>query len=123
MKKAFAKGIEKLRGREVAPDVEYMEKLKSRKAEVSEQLDRSRSATRFEAPPIIPTSTGPVDEPLLTGEPKEGTGPSRPSASRPAKPGMGPEPPKPDEESYTNRLLKAKKKVWEDRDKDKDQNS
>jgi hypothetical protein len=32
---------------------------------------------------------------------------------------MGPEAQKPAEESYTNRLLKAKQKVWEDREKDK----
>ena len=51
MRKAAADQWKKLRGREVAPRVEYMEKLKSRKAEVGEQLDRSRAATRFEAPP------------------------------------------------------------------------
>ena len=119
MKKLLAKGIEKLRGREVAPDVEYMEKLKSRKAEVGEQLDRSRSASRFEAPPIIPTSTTPLDEPLLTGEPTEGLASGRPSSPRSDRPGMAPEAAKPAEDSYTNRLLKAKQKVWEERDKDK----
>ena len=42
---------EKLRGREVAPPTDYMEKLKGRKAEVADQLDRTRAATRFEPPP------------------------------------------------------------------------
>ena len=37
MKKLALIQWEKLRGREVAPPVEYMEKLKSRKAEVGEQ--------------------------------------------------------------------------------------
>ncbi len=107
----------KLRGREVAAPVDYMQKLKGRKAEVAEQLDRSRSATRFEAPPL-PQASRPIGEPLLdpTGE-----------ASRPATPPPAPSGPKlaPGEkpaepESYTNRLLKAKQKVWEDREKEKD---
>ena len=51
IRKPVADQWKKLRGQEVAPPVEYMEKLKSRKAEVGEQIDRSRAATRFEAPP------------------------------------------------------------------------
>jgi uncharacterized membrane protein len=118
MRKALVDRWEKLRGREVAPRVEYMEKLKSRKAEVDDQLDRSRSATRFEAPPIMPMPTMPLDEPLLTGD----TGMSSPArpAPRPTQPGLGPEAKAPAAESYTNRLLRAKQKVWEDREKEKD---
>ncbi len=108
---------EKLRGREVAPRVEYMEKLKSRKAEVSDQIDRSRASTRFEAP--APSEGGTpfvIDEPLLGGESKP-----RPAERRPTSqaPGLAAEGPKPEAESYTNRLLKAKNKVWEDREKEK----
>lgn len=110
----------KLRGREVAPRQEYMEKLRSRKAEVGEAIDRGRAATRFEAPPIPTTPpTAPLGEPLLeseaAGRPRQAP---RPEASRP---GLAPEAPKPpeDEDNYTHRLLKAKRKVWEDRDKDK----
>ncbi|WP_435016768.1 glutamine amidotransferase [Tundrisphaera sp. TA3] len=110
---------EKLKGREVAPPVEYMEKLKGRKAEVADQIDRSRAATRFEAPP---PSSGPpvvVDEPLLGGQ----AGTSRP-ADRPRPqsqaPGMAPAGPQPEPESYANRLLKAKQKVWEEREKEKE---
>ena len=80
----------KLRGEEVAPRTEYMEKLKGRKAEVVEQMDRTRPATRFEAPNVvIPESTSPIDEPLLTGEPST----SKPATSRPSSkaPGIPPE--------------------------------
>ncbi len=120
MRRSVSDAWVKLRGEEVAPRTEYMEKLRGRKAEVAEQLDRTRPATRFEAPPtVIPESTAPVDEPLLGGQ--AGATETRP-ASRPAPraPGMGPEAKAPAEESYTNRLLKAKQKVWEDRDTDKD---
>lgn len=122
MRKNLGDAWKTLRGREVAPATDYMEKLKGRKAEVAEQIDRGRSATRFEAPPtstIIPENFEPVDEPLLGG-------PAAPEAAKPSpgrtspKPGMAPEKKEPAPESYTNRLLKAKQKVWEDREKDKD---
>jgi hypothetical protein len=104
----------KLRGQEVAPPVEYMEKLKSRKAEVGEQLDRSRAATRFEPLPGIPAA--PPNEPLLTGV--EPTAASEPK-TKPTGPGLAPDEKPPEAESYTNRLLRAKQKVWEEREKDK----
>jgi uncharacterized membrane protein len=117
IKKLVADGWEKLRGREVAPATDYMEKLKSRKAEVDDQLDRSRAATRFEAPPL-PAGTVPVDEPLLTGA----SDPNRPRpAPRPQpQPGLAPDQKSPAQESYTNRLLRAKQKVWEEREKEKE---
>ena len=34
--------------------------------------------------------------------------------------GLAPDAPKPEEASYTNRLLKAKQRVWEDREKEKE---
>ena len=116
IKKLVADNWQRLRGHEVEPDVEYMEKLRSRKAEVDEQLDRSRAAVRFEAP-VIPTDrpVGPIDEPLLTGA---GDRPTTPQAPRTPKPGLTPDGKKAEVESYTNRLLKAKQKVWEDRNKE-----
>ncbi len=42
------------------------------------------------------------------------------SKSREAKPGIAPEQKAPEPESYTNRLLKAKQKVWEERQKEKE---
>jgi uncharacterized membrane protein len=101
----------KLRGQEVAPPAEYMEKLRSRKAEVGEQLDRTRAATRFE--PMPGTA---VAEPLLTGVTDE---PKEPPKPKPVGPGLAPDEKVPEPESYTNRLLRAKQKVWEDREKDK----
>src|SRR5262249_56090704 len=98
IKKTVADQWKKLRGQEVAPPAEYMEKLKTRKAEVGEQLDRSRAATRFEAPP--PAETVLPNEPLLQGElPAD---PNRPARSAPTAPSLAPEAPKPaDPESYT----------------------
>ncbi len=106
----------RLRGETVLEPVEYMEKLKGRKAEVNEQIDRSKlAATRFE-PPTLPAGTV-VDEPLLGGVRVAGharPGPTpRPSPAPPPQPTPG--------DSYTNRLLKAKQKVWEEREKDKGQ--
>jgi uncharacterized membrane protein/Mg-chelatase subunit ChlD len=117
IRKNIADAWEKLRGREVAPATEYMEKLKSRKAEVDDQLDRSRAATRFEAPPL-PEPTMPLNEPLLTGA--MGPAESRPTTHREPRPGLTPQEKQPEQESYTNRLLRAKQKVWEEREKDKD---
>jgi uncharacterized membrane protein/Mg-chelatase subunit ChlD len=107
---------DKLRGREVAPPIDYMEKLRSRKAEVDEQLQRSRAATRFEPPPL-PTPTADVGEPLLG----ESSAPAEPRpTTRQPQGGLAPDQKAPEAESYTNRLLKAKQRVWEEREK-KDQ--
>ena len=96
-----------------------MEKLRSRKAEVGEQLDRSRAATRFEAPPPAGRGRRRRAAPRRDARRPSPAPPDRPPAE-PA-PGLAPDGPKPDQpESYTNRLLKAKQKVWEEREKDKD---
>jgi hypothetical protein len=93
--------------REAAPEsTEYMQRLRSRKAEVAEKLDQQRSQARFEPTPEIQHDTSVLDQPARF-EPKA-TKPS-PAASQPKE-----------EESYTSRLLKAKKKVWEDRDQRND---
>ena len=62
----------------------------------------------------------PLNEPLL-----EGGGPARAETPRAPRPGpesggLAPEAKTPAPESYTNRLLKAKQRVWEEREKDKD---
>ena len=110
----------KLRGQEVAPPAEYMEKLKSRKAEVGEQLDRSRAATRFEAPPAVGARPPRRRAAPAPGSPADAE--AGPRGRRPAR-RPGPRPRRAEgraAESYTNRLLKAKQKVWEEREKDKD---
>jgi hypothetical protein len=114
MRRTVADQWKKLRGQEVAPPVEYMEKLKSRKAEVGEQLDRSRAAARFEPVPDAPPAA--PNEPLLTGSAE----PPRPvQSAKPAAPGLAPDAKKEEPESYTSRLMRAKQKVWEDREKEK----
>jgi uncharacterized membrane protein len=108
----------RMRGQPVEPRTEYMEKLRSRKAEVDEQLQRSRAATRFEAPATPPAP--PPDEPFLTGGPSPKAEPPRPGPKE-TKPGIAPESKPAAPESYADRLMKAKKKVWEERDrKDED---
>ncbi|MBI2824628.1 MAG: VWA domain-containing protein [Planctomycetia bacterium] len=96
--------------REAQPQAsEYMDRLRSKKAEVSEKLEQQRSAARFE-PAAPPPSDASVLEPTALGEPLA-------AKPRPAAP---PPPPPSEQESYTSRLLKAKKKVWEERDKNKE---
>jgi len=122
IRRAVADGWEKLRGREVVPVTEYMEKLRSRKAEVNDQLDRSRSSTRYEAPVVeAGAASGPLAEPLL--DPSGAlSARSEPGARRPISegPGLAPDAPAAQPEGYTNRLLKAKQKVWEERERDRD---
>jgi uncharacterized membrane protein/Mg-chelatase subunit ChlD len=119
MQRAIANRWRALRGQEPARASEYMEKLRSRKAEVGEELDRSRSrGTTSPLPPEGSVSTSVIAEPLLSGqEPAERGKPPRDAAS-PQPKGLAPEAEKPPEESYANRLLKAKQRVWEERDKD-----
>jgi uncharacterized membrane protein/Mg-chelatase subunit ChlD len=125
IRKTIAEEWSKLRGRPAAAPSEYLEKLKTRKAEVGEQIDRSRSASRFEPPPPGPaestTESQPFSEPLLGGE----VPPPRARPGRPTKPpqggGIAPEATGPGQVSYTDRLLKAKQKLWEEREKEKDQ--
>ena len=112
----------KLRGQETATASEYMDKLKSRKAEVDELLDRPRSAARIEtASPLFPTEapTGPIGEPLLEGGELIDRARSARPAATPQAPSIAAGSQEPEQQSYTNRLLKAKQKVWEDREKDK----
>ena len=90
----------------VAPDL-VMDRLRSRKAEVGDQLEQRRAATRFEPTPDAPAAAPSIEEQLQTPPPGE---------PKPApKSDLGPEK---EAESYTSRLLKAKQKVWEERKKD-----
>ena len=69
IKRNLADSWQKIRGKEIAPREEYMEKLRSRKAEVGQQIDRSRSATRFEAPTVPSPDSGPspTSDPSVLG--------------------------------------------------------
>ncbi len=91
------------RNREVAEPA-TMSRLQSRKAEVQQQIETRRAATRFKASEEIDT-TDP--------SPLESFGEQDPTRTTPKKPSaVGDE--QPEEESYTSRLLKAKKDVWKD---------
>ncbi len=79
-----------------------MERLRSRKAEVSGQFDQLRAAARFEAPPERTVGLDALEESAAP-----------PSAAAPSQP--PPAAQKPEEESYTERLLRAKKKVWKEK--------
>lgn len=84
-----------------------MSRLRSRKAEVDRALDSRRAAARFDE---APASAAP---PTTTEASKPTQAPAG-SRQAPAEPPAAEEP---EQDSYTSRLLKAKKQVWEDRDK------
>jgi hypothetical protein len=91
---------------EVAPSA-VMARLRSRKAEVTQSLEQRRAAARFEPSPDAPIEPAlvaeTIDEPL--GKPKSDKPTAAPIASDAAS----------EEDSYTSRLLKAKKKVWDEK--------
>ncbi len=126
----FAKAYRQFRGSDQSAESdEYMAKLRGRKAEVEQELaQRARSATQFQAPPPLPTADDPIagSEPIAVDDVLQGQATGAPSQQTTPPP----PPPKPDPgsasddaDSYTNRLLQAKRKVWEDRQRDSDGNT
>jgi len=101
---------EKVLGRiREAPVPATMSRLQSRKAEVQQQYEARRASARFEPtdPPDAEEGPSPLNE---LQQPHR-------SATRPEpRPNLTPD--EPEEQSYTSRLLKAKKDVWKDRDRD-----
>jgi hypothetical protein len=99
-----------LRRKRVEKAVPTMARLKSLKAEVSETIERRRSAARFEATPETAAADEATAEAMLADQevhvekakPEETAKTLTPQAE-------------PEDNSYTSRLLKAKKKVWEER--------
>jgi hypothetical protein len=90
-----------LRRKQAAAPTEYMDRLRSRKAEIAERLEQQRAGARFE-----PVAEMPKDIAVLEPELPQKIAPERaPVAVATAAP--------PAEERYTGRLLKAKKKVWD----------
>jgi hypothetical protein len=90
------------------PEPEYIDRLRSRKAAVSSQFDQLRAAARFEPSPQdradLAEVVGQESSPdAATSGPAAGIAPSLAKEE-------GEE-----EEDYTSRLLKAKKKAWERR--------
>jgi uncharacterized membrane protein/Mg-chelatase subunit ChlD len=120
IKQAAVNEWKKLRGEESATASDYMDKLRSRKAEVDEQLDRTRAAPRTETGPLpFPDAppSGSLGEPLLEG----GEMLERARAAQKAQsPSLAVPSPETVKQSYTDRLLKAKQRVWEEREKEKE---
>ncbi len=90
-----------------APKTEYLDRLRSSKAEVGQRIEQQRTAARFEPSPDIDPADAPLDE-------------IKPESSRSEQPRAAPKAggvsgPQAEEESYTSRLLKAKERVWKDR--------
>ena len=96
-----------LRRERAAPVPETMSRLRSRKKEIGEKIERGRSAARFEASGTEP--------PAAQIEPTAASTSKLPQRPQPT----AEQPEQPPQESYTERLLKAKKKVWDDRDENK----
>jgi uncharacterized membrane protein len=123
IKQAAAERWRSLRGSERVTSSEYMDKLKSRKAEVDEQLERSRFANRQETGPLPFASeppAGSIGEPLLEDGDLAGLSREARAAQKAQAPSLAAAPAQPESESYTNRLLKAKQRVWEEREKEKE---
>ncbi|MFZ5830627.1 MAG: VWA domain-containing protein [Planctomycetota bacterium] len=93
-------------GRKDEPaEPQLIDRLRSRKAEVSERIEQQRAGAKFEP-------SAPVESGLERVNEIVGPRPSKPGAAAPKL-----EEDKTKEESYTERLLKAKKKAREEHDK------
>ncbi len=98
---------ERLGGGQVEPDDDgRLSRLRNQKAIISERLDERRSAARFE-PQLEEQDALNLDEVLDDVGSAAPAPPPRPSAPSSA--------PSEEEESYTSRLLKAKKDAWKDK--------
>jgi hypothetical protein len=88
---------------------ERLERLRSRKAEIAGQLDERRAAARFE-PQVA--AGAPAKELAEVLEEAAGPAPTAPPRPKPEETKLTTEPA---DQSYTARLLEAKKKAWKDR--------
>jgi uncharacterized membrane protein len=96
---------ERLRGRAVVDSgAEVLERLKSRKLQIGEAMSREKATRRFEAEEGA--TTAPVAAASATAAPER----PKPVAPRPA-------PKKEEVEDYATRLMKAKKRALEEREK------
>ncbi|MBI2807112.1 MAG: VWA domain-containing protein [Planctomycetes bacterium] len=95
---------QKLRGQAVAEEstTSYIERLKTRKASVGETMDKQKAGKKFDGSEAAPA--GPVVvAPVPVDKPKPAPKPKAQEA----------------EEDFATRLMRAKKKAMEERDKDK----
>lgn len=95
---------------EVETSPQFLDRLKSRKAEVGETLEKTKASRRFETDETRPTPPPPgaAEAP-----------PAAPQPPPPLPPSVAPEP-QAEAGDFASRLMKAKKKVWEEREKDKE---
>lgn len=96
---------------EQAAPSEYLARLRSRKEEVTGEIEARRAAARFEPQPDVPVTDDDIVE-AMAGPATGGAPPPKPAAKSLA--------PQEEEESYTDRLLKAKKKALEEERKKKE---
>ena len=107
----FTRALDKVLRREPAPVASpTMERLRSRKAALTQQLDERRASVRFEPTPDAPMETKAFEETTQSPSPRP----------KPAAPSQQIGPQSAEQEDYTSRLLKAKKRVWDDRPKKDD---
>jgi len=92
-----------LRRKPEPEQIEVIERLRSRKAEVGDRLEQIRAGARFEPSPDLVADVEIAQEPA---------GPAPPAKPGPPPPSLTPTP---EEDSYTERLLRAKKQAWEKR--------
>jgi len=88
---------------------ERLDRLRSRKAEIAEELDERRATARFM--PELPADKQAISE-VAGGEASPASAPKRTSA----RPETSSAPNAPDEPTYTERLLQAKRRAWQDDD-------
>jgi hypothetical protein len=105
---------ERLRGRAgaIVQAPEFIDRLQSRKAKVSEALEQLRAARRFDGGERVVAAPGGADE-------LAGAGVGAPSTRPAAPPRIAPE--KQEEPvDYASRLMKAKQRVWQEREPNKE---
>jgi len=126
IKQSVANEWKKLRGQEAAPASDYMDKLRSRKAEVDEQLDRPRTAPRPETSALVlpdAPPAGPLGEPILEGAEAIERARAARDPEKASRPSLAAAAPQTEKQSYTDRLKRAKQRVWEERDKENEGNA
>ncbi len=101
---AAAAARNRLSGRPAAAKDEFIERLRSRKAEVQNEVEQQKAASRFDPAPRTEGEFDLWEELKGAAPPSPGSGPARPAAG-----GVSPDQAEP--EDYTSRLLKAKRKA------------
>jgi hypothetical protein len=101
-----------LRQQESAQPEQRLERLRTRKAAIAEQIDDRRAATRFE--PVMDKLPESTDASEIL---EQASGGASTAAPLPSRPTATLSPTQPEAESYTSRLLKAKQQARKETDK------